>query len=398
MFTTGFSSITRPAVFVNTSKMAAKLKKRALAEYRSQVITEPKPKQLRLSLQRSSTTSQASDQDGLLLSLESGTKERDVSGDLASLTPKLKNWLKNQSTEDIANLVTVTKTLSDASVNQPKSNEQAKCQIFSILCKIIAGCSHPEIKQTTIGLLGTWAATLKTERSPILVAGVLSLIEQIYKSNTSIEKQNPSLHSSVESLARAKLNETEHLVQIKALRVLGCTLINSSDQQAINSTLSLIGKFSKSQDPRVRESVLETMCFIHKNGHKLDVAMYKEMCCPALNDDYEGVRKVALKLVAIMADSYPDAIVEIENGGEVRLVDDAFGKVCNAINDLCVQVREIAAKLIGNMRKVSQAFLEQTLDKKLMSNLRLKRSAHEREAKMVAAGEWSSGNLIHTSK
>ena len=50
------------------------------------------------------------------------------------------------------------------------------------------------------------------------------------------------------------------------------------------------------------------------------------------------------------------------------------------------------------MSGVSQEFLEQTLDKKLMSNMRLKRSAHEREAKMVATGEWSSGELTDVDR
>ena len=40
---------------------------------------------------------------------------------------------------------------------------------------------------------------------------------------------------------------------------------------------------------------------------------------------------------------------------------------------------------------VSPHFLEQTLDKKLMSNMRAKKSAHDREAKLVASGEWSTG-------
>ena len=93
-------------------------------------------------------------------------------------------------------------------------------------------------------------------------------------------------------------------------------------------------------------------------------------------------------------------------------MDDAFGKICNAVNDLSVKVREgfirlrcsevhgvfvlfkvreLAATLMGKMEGVSQEFLEQTLDKKLMSNMRVKKSAHEREAKMVSSGEWSSG-------
>lgn len=43
------------------------------------------------------------------------------------------------------------------------------------------------------------------------------------------------------------------------------------------------------------------------------------------------------------------------------------------------------------MTQVSSEFLHQTLDKKLMSNLRRKKTAHERGAQLVASGEWSTG-------
>lgn len=56
---------------------------------------------------------------------------------------------------------------------------------------------------------------------------------------------------------------------------------------------------------------------------------------------------------------------------EVRLVDDAFGKVCNAVNDLSMRVRMQAAQLLGTMATVSSKFLHQTLDKKLFSNMRV---------------------------
>lgn len=59
-------------------------------------------------------------------------------------------------------------------------------------------------------------------------------------------------------------------------------------------------------------------------------------------------------------------------GGEkMRLVDDAFAKICHAINDPCVQVRVLAATLLGKMPQVGQNFLDQTLDKKLMSDMRV---------------------------
>ena len=51
----------------------------------------------------------------------------------------------------------------------------------------------------------------------------------------------------------------------------------------------------------------------------------------------------------------------------------------------------MAADMIGSIRGVSQTFLEQTLDKKLMSNMRAKKTAHERQTALVTSGEWSSG-------
>jgi hypothetical protein len=58
---------------------------------------------------------------------------------------------------------------------------------------------------------------------------------------------------------------------------------------------------------------------------------------------------------------------------EIRLVDDAFGKVCLMINDLSMRVRTLAAQFLGAMTLVSPKFLQQTLDKKLMSNMRVSR-------------------------
>lgn len=58
---------------------------------------------------------------------------------------------------------------------------------------------------------------------------------------------------------------------------------------------------------------------------------------------------------------------------EIRLIDDAFTKVCSTMCDLSMQVRQQAAELLGGMTKVSSEFLHQTLDKKLMSNMRVRK-------------------------
>lgn len=67
-----------------------------------------------------------------------------------------------------------------------------------------------------------------------------------------------------------------------------------------------------------------------------------------------------------------------ESDSQVRLIDAAFGNVCSALCDLSMQVRTQAASLLGGMTAVGNEFLHQTLDKKLMSNLRRKKSLHER--------------------
>ena len=60
-----------------------------------------------------------------------------------------------------------------------------------------------------------------------------------------------------------------------------------------------------------------------------------------------------------------------ESSVEIRLLDDAFIKTCDMVNDLSMTVRALAAGLLGDFHNVSVKFLEQTLDKKLMSHLRV---------------------------
>lgn len=66
------------------------------------------------------------------------------------------------------------------------------------------------------------------------------------------------------------------------------------------------------------------------------------------------------------------SIVKSSNSEEdVRLVDDAFGNISNCITDLSMRVRTEAAQLLGTMPQVSLPVLLQTLDKRLMSDMRV---------------------------
>ena len=76
---------------------------------------------------------------------------------------------------------------------------------------------------------------------------------------------------------------------------------------------------------------------------------------------------------------------------ELRMVDDGFAKICSMVTDISLRVRVKACTLLGSLHLVSSKFLEQTLDKKIMSQLRRKRTLHERARDNFSSGEWSSG-------
>ena len=53
------------------------------------------------------------------------------------------------------------------------------------------------------------------------------------------------------------------------------------------------------------------------------------------------------------------------------MCDDAFARVCDLVNDVSMPVRALAAGLLGDFHSVNPQLLEQTLDKKLMSHLKV---------------------------
>ena len=83
-------------------------------------------------------------------------------------------------------------------------------------------------------------------------------------------------------------------------------------------------------------------------------------------------------------------IVSKNRNFPMRLTDDAFTVVCHAMNDLVVDVRSQAAKLLGTFEGVTESFLFQTLDKKLMKNMKL--LADGKVA--VSSSEWSTGKKL----
>lgn len=63
--------------------------------------------------------------------------------------------------------------------------------------------------------------------------------------------------------------------------------------------------FQPSQDARVRCEAFQSLLTLHERGLTLSVDLYDPVCA-ALSDDYEIVREVALKLVWLLGNKYPE--------------------------------------------------------------------------------------------
>lgn len=228
---------------------------------------------------------------------------------------------------------------------------------------------------------------LKTETSHVVLAALVDALHSVGLQSANDRR----IQQKVIHLAKQTLSDTNHRVKCKCLYLLSNLMPTDGKPEAVAGLVNILTEYSNNQDPRVRAEALQAMLHLHNRGVKLDRAVY-EQASSALRDDYESVRIVALKLVEVTSHIYHDQLVKVKNSQEqILLVDDAFAKICHMINDLSMSVRIEAAFLLGKMDHVSSSFLEQTLDKKLMSNLRRKQSAHERQKENYESGEWSSG-------
>ncbi|XP_061637887.1 integrator complex subunit 4 isoform X2 [Phyllopteryx taeniolatus] len=227
------------------------------------------------------------------------------------------------------------------------------------------------------------------------------LLDSLLTAGTQLP-QIPAVAARLADVARRHLSDASFGVRNKCLQLLG--RLGAADSPpgkdgdglgtsagAARDVPSVISDYFGDQDPRVRTAALKAMLQLHERGIKIQQMIY-EQACRLLADDYEQVRSAAVQMVWVLSDLYPESIVPIPSSNEeIRLADDAFGKISHMVSDGSWMVRAQAAKTLGSMSQVSPHFLEQTLDKKLMSDLRRKRTAHERAKELFASGEFSSG-------
>lgn len=222
----------------------------------------------------------------------------------------------------------------------------------------------------------------------LMIAEILGTLQKIIE-RSSVKLPTTLNQALVVIVKKLLVSMRSHLVKSRALILLSHLApitVESTNSSLPNTNLELMSQqseclniiktlrdYSKYFDSRVRSSALLAILQLHKRGFKLDISLYCEFC-DALKDDYEGCRVVAIQLLEVLSTHYSDCLVCVDKGDEqIRLIDDAFAKICSMVNDLSVNVRTEAGNVLGNFKTVSADFLEQTLDKKLMSNLKVNR-------------------------
>ncbi|KAI8584114.1 hypothetical protein K450DRAFT_218208 [Umbelopsis ramanniana AG] len=132
----------------------------------------------------------------------------------------------------------------------------------------------------------------------------------------------------------------------------------------------IISNYVVDSDQRVRKSALEALVNMKLCGCPLDISLYKHGV-RALKDDFEDVRMGGLNLIWALGCLYPEYRMRLAHEGideEVRLLDDAFVKICDMVNDVDVNVRTKACTIMASYQHVDPNVLSQTFSKQIMSH------------------------------
>lgn len=235
------------------------------------------------------------------------------------------------------------------------------------------------------GLLEDILILVKSEESSKVICQSFTSMLRIGQNGHNITQ---TLFNKIIDFAKLKLCSTNHNVQRHAISIIGAF---ASKEDGENELMALISHYMDSPDARTRAQAINSILCMGKRSIELSQALYSRVE-KNLKDDYECVRKEALQLTFEISQRHPEYLIKLpDSQTEIRLIDDAFAKICSAISDISMQVRMQAAELLGQMTQVNNEFLFQTLDKKLMSNMRRKKTSHERNFENFASGEWSSG-------
>lgn len=230
----------------------------------------------------------------------------------------------------------------------------------------VLGRLHGELKRLSLA-----AAAGAVDELCALLQAVLVLVQR--------HPSTPVPAALDSSLARLLRHPSQ---RVRSLCLLLLAEFSEGNTRLMGEATYAIARFIVDPDPRVRKTALEALLLqaTRTRGAVLKTDMYASVVS-ALRDDYEEVRMPAAKLLRLFAEAHAEFIVNSATG--MRLIDDAFVKVCDRVNDSAVAVRTEACNQLGKFKGTTASLLEQTLSKQIMSHLSKRQSYQEEQrAKM----------------
>ncbi|KAK6731604.1 hypothetical protein RB195_007834 [Necator americanus] len=169
------------------------------------------------------------------------------------------------------------------------------------------------------------------------------------------------------------LHSTSHTCRCAAIGFHVARVMNRRpDSTSLLILEKLLCQMTTDMDSRVRLSAIEGLSLLSGVEDGLTIHAYNTVKS-LVNDSHKQVRIIALRILLVFANKIPTFLITSSFSDAVdaklQLSDDAFSIVCDAVNDQEVMVRTEAATLLGQFNTVSDAFLDQTLDKKMMKTV-----------------------------
>ncbi|KAJ1367130.1 hypothetical protein KIN20_027984 [Parelaphostrongylus tenuis] len=271
-------------------------------------------------------------------------------------------------------------------------------QVVDLIITSASVTTHDQISRELLRMLlcimrrsekDLWTAVLKRllsetgkEATSYLDDGLLLLLTEGLKQGAMSSECIPV---RVLRCADRSLHSPSHIFRCAAIGFHVARVMHSRpDAEPLSVLEKLLCQMATDMDSRVRLAAIEGLSLLSVVEDGVSVHTYNTVK-NLVGDSRREVRILALRIILVFANKFPSLLITStfskSSNATLQLCDDAFNIVCDAVNDQEVIVRTEAATILGQFHSVSDAFLDQTLDMKLMKSVRYS-TEHEQVRKV----------------
>ncbi|KAJ2455612.1 hypothetical protein EV183_000711 [Coemansia sp. RSA 2336] len=214
-------------------------------------------------------------------------------------------------------------------------------------------CAHPETNAQRVGKALVQA--LDTSNASVCCEIYMALISVFEAKDQFSTALGTDTLQQLRTAVHRDLANSQHHLRGAALAML---------MHVTDNALDTVRRFTTDAHAKVRQAALAAIQQAQMQGALLPLELYDD-CVAATKDTTEQVRLLAADLVWAVASAHSEHTAD-----DTRLIDDAFIRVCDMVNDGAVRVRQRACVVLGRFRAVDAQYLAQTLSKQLMSHMK----------------------------